>query len=139
MVILVAVSINTIYNMSIVQKAQSGVQTYAQKSVEENEMMDKTVGLIEDAVGKINDILDENREITITIEGQPYTVFFNETWREFVDRTGYKKIGTELTDSVKVSWWSGGSDTTYVLVADNTDVLWTELVKNHTTYTFRFF
>lgn len=50
MVILAVVSINSIYNMGIVQKAQEGVQQYAQRAVEENEMLDNIVKLIDETI-----------------------------------------------------------------------------------------
>lgn len=60
MVILATVAINSIYNMAIVNKAQDGVQQYAQKSVEENQMLDSTVGLIESTVENLQGIQGGN-------------------------------------------------------------------------------
>ena len=64
LVILAAISINSIYNMAIVDKAQKGVQQYAQESVKENEMEDQIVGLIDRTLLKIKGI-QEGTGITL--------------------------------------------------------------------------
>ena len=75
MVILATVTINSIYNMAIVQKAQNGVQQYARESVKENEMLDSIPGLIENTTGKLSRIINgagitlNKTELTIDAPG----------------------------------------------------------------------
>ena len=49
-VVLSVVTINSINNMAIVGKTQNAVQQYAQRAVEENEMLDSLVGLLDNAL-----------------------------------------------------------------------------------------
>lgn len=54
LVILAAVSIRAVYNMGIVGHAINGSKDYAQKAVEENQMLDETGRVIENALEKLD-------------------------------------------------------------------------------------
>ena len=73
MVILVAVSINSVYNMGIVDKATRGVQEYAQRAVEENEMMAEIANELDLELAKLkrkrNGAQKELLAPTITLTG----------------------------------------------------------------------
>ena len=56
LVILAAVSIRAVYNMGIVGHAVNGTQQYAKRAKEENAMLDETGGIIESALGKLDEI-----------------------------------------------------------------------------------
>ena len=71
LVILAAVSIRAVYNMSIVDYAVNGTQNYAKEAVKENKMLDSTTALIEDTLAKLN---GENKGTSVT---NPYK---ENTW-----------------------------------------------------------
>ena len=64
LVILAAVSVRAVYNMGIVGHAVNGTQQYAQAAKDENEMLDSTGSLIEEAIGKLSEIQGGNNQNT---------------------------------------------------------------------------
>ena len=61
LVILAAVSVRAVYNMGIVNYAVNGTQNYSKAAVAENEMLDSTGSLIEDTIGKLNGIINNEK------------------------------------------------------------------------------
>ena len=60
LVILAAVSIRAVANMGIVGHAINGTQQYAESAKAENEMLGETVDLLENTLGKLNNIQNGN-------------------------------------------------------------------------------
>lgn len=59
LVILAAVSVRAVYEMGIVNHAVNGTQQYAQKAVEENQILGDTSNLIENTLEKLNNIQED--------------------------------------------------------------------------------
>ena len=114
LVILAAVSINTIYNMGIVEKGTHGVQQYSQKAVEENQMMGSVAGLIESTVSKIQDIIKEGANDKLTnLTGTTWRFSETTTWNDLYDLDlfnaitetypGYGRMYFNFTSRVKIT------------------------------------
>lgn len=80
MVILATISINSIYNMAIVDKATDGVQRYAEQSVKENQMMDSVSRLIGNTTKRLAVLQGE-----VPKELQRYVMGADGTGRNFDD------------------------------------------------------
>ena len=160
LVILAAVSINSVYNMKIVGKAIQGVQQYAQKTAEENKIMDNTTQLVGNTVkrldaiqGKVPEELQKYvmgadgtgrrlGEIYGTVSGSVFgpQQFKDGTEEDIVDASTSvvymnKLIECEYQDPVD----NASKDVTYYIYAKYKDIGYKIKVRNysldHTNYT----
>ncbi len=67
LVILAAVSIATVYNSKIVEYAINGAQDYTTQAVKENQIMRGTEGIIQSGIDRINQIVNQGEEVTVSI------------------------------------------------------------------------
>jgi len=108
LVILAAVSIRAVYNMSIVGHAINGTQQYAERAKEENKMLGDTVNVIESTLGKLDNIQNGKGSGESGNSGAGNTTnalaeFQTETTKPYMPSSDFTHVtGTSLTNGLVI-------------------------------------
>ena len=117
LVILAAVSIRAVTNMGIVGQAVNGTQEYAQKAIEENQMMDETLDTIDIGLAKLKEALGE----TIYLEE-----FEGEGTKPYLPSSDYSVVrGTNLSTGLVITDHKTNG------VSDGNEYVWIEIPSSY--------